>query len=53
MALIKPKLVFGADRDSYIPPPYRAWCHKCKKGFMTLDECMDHVRANHQLKGDK
>jgi hypothetical protein len=27
-----------------IPEPYRAWCHLCAKGFMTIDEIQQHNR---------
>ena len=25
-----------------IPPPYRAWCHSCERGFETLEDLMKH-----------
>lgn len=53
MIQIKPLLTLGFDRDAYIPPPYRAWCHRCKIGFLSLEECMDHVKEKHQLQGGK
>lgn len=35
-----------------IPAPYRVWCHRCEKGFMSIEEAQQHERENmrvHQL----
>jgi len=32
-----------------IPPPFKAWCHLCVLGFMTLEESQKHDRENLNL----
>jgi hypothetical protein len=27
-----------------IPEPYRAWCHPCNQGFMSIEELQAHDR---------
>jgi hypothetical protein len=34
-----------------IPPPYRAWCHHCDKGFMSIEELMKHTLTIRVWKG--
>jgi len=29
-----------------IPKPYKAWCHLCNKGFMTIDDITKHDLEN-------
>ena len=40
--MLKPRLTLTKQFD--IPEPYRAWCHLCDKGFMSIDEIQDHNR---------
>jgi hypothetical protein len=30
-----------------IPAPYKAWCHLCNTGFMSLEECAQHTSTKH------
>jgi hypothetical protein len=32
--------------DFVIPAPYRAWCHPCKQGFMSIAELSEHNRTH-------
>lgn len=29
-----------------IPTPFRAWCHLCNAGFMSLDDLMKHEKES-------
>jgi hypothetical protein len=40
----KPRLTF--KKQFVIPEPYRAWCHVCERGFMSLEELTQHDREN-------
>jgi hypothetical protein len=35
-----------SESQFVIPAPYRAWCHLCEKGFMTIDDIVKHDREN-------
>jgi hypothetical protein len=41
---MKPKLKVPLTPQFLIPAPYRAWCHACNMGFMTLEESQKHDR---------
>jgi hypothetical protein len=32
-----------------IPPPYRAWCHQCNRGFKSIEELQDHLLQAHRV----
>jgi hypothetical protein len=34
-----------------IPPPYRAWCHHCNKGFISIEELQEHTLTLRIWKG--
>ena len=36
------KIINTCDPDFKIPPPFRAWCHVCNTGFMSIDELQSH-----------
>lgn len=43
---IKPLLTRATLTQFVIPSPYRAWCHLCERGFMSLDDLVTHDREN-------
>lgn len=48
---IKPRLTL--TNQFVIPAPYRAWCHLCERGFLSLTESQTHDRASirvHEVK---
>lgn len=32
-----------------IPAPFRAWCHICKTGFMTINDLTEHTKEQHRI----
>ena len=32
-----------------IPEPFRAWCHECNIGFMTIEDLEQHVKDKHRV----
>jgi hypothetical protein len=32
-----------------IPEPFKAWCHACQKGFMSIKELQDHLVQAHRV----
>jgi hypothetical protein len=32
-----------------IPPPFRAWCHICDSGLMSIDDLPEHNREVHRV----
>lgn len=48
---IKPRLTL--TNQFVIPAPYRAWCHLCERGFLSLTESQKHDREavhEHEVK---
>jgi hypothetical protein len=41
---MKPLLKVPLTPQFKIPAPFRAWCHRCDRGFMSLEELTDHDR---------
>jgi hypothetical protein len=46
----------GHDSDSgdvqvpfVIPAPFKAWCHICETGYMSIDELTQHKKDKHQV----
>jgi hypothetical protein len=40
----KPRLTF--KKQFVIPAPYRAWCHLCNRGFVSIEEALKHDRES-------
>jgi len=40
----KPRLTF--KKQFVIPAPYRAWCHLCNRGFVSIEEALKNDRES-------
>jgi hypothetical protein len=45
---MKPKITATSILQFRIPTPYRAWCHQCQQGFMSLKEIQEHLQTEKQ-----
>jgi len=46
--MLKPKLTL--HKQFVIPAPFRAWCHPCDRGFMSLSELTVHRNSNEHIR---
>lgn len=44
---MKQKITLTQTQQFKIPTPYRAWCHPCNQGFMSIAELQTHDHEKH------